>query len=93
MIPKSTQAFDQFKRLDDPKRHSDVTARLKTIGANRLRIEVCIASALKRSLIVFETFCNSATENCVERTVLWFLPYITCGRGDRSFCDVTHSMR
>src|SRR5262249_36582259 len=44
-------AFDQFNRPADPKRHTDVTATLKSTGANRFRTGMCIASPKTTSYI------------------------------------------
>jgi hypothetical protein len=43
LIPRRTHAFDQFQRPDDPKRHTDGIARLKTTGKNRVRAGVRVA--------------------------------------------------
>src|SRR4051812_34954803 len=41
--PRRTHAFGQSKRPADPKRHTDVIARLKTIGAKCARAGICMA--------------------------------------------------
>src|SRR5579871_3127344 len=44
LSPRRSHAFDQSKRPADPKRHTDIMARLKITGINRLTIGMCTVS-------------------------------------------------
>jgi hypothetical protein len=62
LIPNRTHAFDQSKRPADPKRHTDVIARLKIIGAKRLRIGMRIVFPNAAYYIVSERIVFFSTQ-------------------------------